>query len=131
MREIKFRGWDGKKMFPCWPCTPNGDVVIKGFIDNFLSVYLPAGHQGMHIYDKVEEIMQYTGLKDKNGKEAYEKDYDDDGNMIDWCERCCGYQFFQIDEPSKDIIFCHNCEGNFMLQDHIDDFKITGNLYER
>lgn len=73
---------------------------------------------------------QFTGLLDKNGKEVYEKDFDGDGNMIDWCESCCGYQFFQIDIPTKDVIFCHNCEGHFMIQDHIPDFEIIGNIHE-
>lgn len=53
MREIKFRAWNGetKKMF--YP----------------RSVTFPTNTEiGSHV------LMQYTGLKDKNGKEIYEGD---------------------------------------------------------
>jgi hypothetical protein len=51
MREIKFRRWDDelKKMFYCGFTIPaDGEVP--------------------------DHLMQYTGLKDKNGKEIYEDD---------------------------------------------------------
>lgn len=56
MREIKFRAWDivNKKMIQ-WESSFFGDVVW--------------GMTG----DKYVE-MQFTGLKDKNGKEIYEGD---------------------------------------------------------
>lgn len=60
MREIKFRAWDGKEMCymeenltePYWNCQ------LAHFLDE---------HYGC-------DIMQYTGLKDKNGNEIYEGD---------------------------------------------------------
>ena len=62
-REIKFRLWDGKQMFD----------KIEGFGDPIndkstvcLSIYYDNWACG--------ELMQYTGLKDKNGKEIYEGD---------------------------------------------------------
>ena len=53
MKEIKFRAWNGKEM-----------------------------SQPQHLYSsfwhkrekEIKELMQYTGLKDKNGKEIYERD---------------------------------------------------------
>lgn len=65
MRDIKFRAWDGNKMFnvdvmaisPCrWDCPDYGTRGVS-------IAYQP------HI-----TVMQYTGLKDKNGKEIYESD---------------------------------------------------------
>ena len=59
MREIKFRAWDGKKMHQVSTLSYLGDTV------KYLGGYKE--HWG-------NDIMQYTGLKDKNGKEIYEGD---------------------------------------------------------
>lgn len=54
MRTIKFRAWDGKIMYE--PMGLQGDW------------------QPYFRDEKIKDIMQYTGLKDKNGKEIYEGD---------------------------------------------------------
>jgi uncharacterized phage protein (TIGR01671 family) len=66
MREIKFRAWDtqDKQMLFGFPNLENNHFYeIKG------SKYPRRGTDFL-----VLEIMQYTGLKDKNGKEIYEGD---------------------------------------------------------
>jgi uncharacterized phage protein (TIGR01671 family) len=59
-RELKFRCWNGK-MIDLHSITPLaiGDLKQDGVFIPFM--------EGCH-------IMQYTGLKDKNGKEIYEGD---------------------------------------------------------
>ena len=51
MRELKFRVWDGEKMI---------------YQENGVMFFFP--------YKGAGEVMQYTGLKDKNVKEIYEGD---------------------------------------------------------
>jgi len=72
MREIKFRAWDGKTMFPVavlaiaetgWDCEKGRGVSIP--------------------YQPSIILMQYTGLKDKNGlTEVYEGDIIDANGIV-------------------------------------------------
>jgi hypothetical protein len=66
MREIKFRAWnkDYKKMFymESW-----NRVNVGNIIDFLCELYNGEGGEELI-------LMQFTGLKDKNGKEIYEGD---------------------------------------------------------
>lgn len=71
MRELKFRAYYKGKMYPV--ATPEYTKLFNKkiyFADGFIDDYYTEG--------KVE-LMQYTGLKDKKGKEIYEGDIISDG----------------------------------------------------
>ena len=114
MREIKFRAWDK---------SCNKMRGINGIQDCF-----SLRSDGICNEDYI--LMQYTGLKDKNGKEIYEGDVDKHGNVVGFCEKTASFQFFIYDFPTKEKIACNcfNCEGNFNFTD--GDIEITGNIYE-
>lgn len=74
-REIKFRAWDGEKMYPSFTIQE-----LKDIISNTVGVF------GLLLNYEFQDLifMQYTGLKDKKGNEIYEGDIlkDDDGDFI-------------------------------------------------
>ena len=66
VREIKFRAWDGEQMLPDVPVA-NGQTFTWETVDHFTPL-------GKVLMNQNWPIMQYTGLKDKNGVKIYEGD---------------------------------------------------------
>lgn len=121
MREIKFRVW--QKLFGGWIelkkiVFAEDDSTIIGFIDK----------DGEPYGTKEIEIMQYTGYKDKNGKEIYEGDI-----LIDEFNRKLLVEWWQGSFALKAI-----SETNFKITREIFQWfdnekyfpKIIGNRWE-
>ena len=129
MRQIKFRVWDKehKKMRDVY--SINGTTEGSTFIE-----YYNEEEEVKSSIHENYELMQFTGLTDKNGKEIYE----DDIIKIGWQET------ENVPNRLYKVIYLGECFARFNLADletggadsMIDfdgeegEFEIIGNIYE-
>ena len=126
MREIKFRAWatNGKEML--YNVTFDELEVYTSKDEKMVctSDFTPGQAEVQVIGDRVEGsllqytiLMEYTGLKDKNGKEIYE------GDLLKWDEKEWGCPFTEEVKWEFELLgsrkndWCQFCE-------------VIGNIYE-
>ena len=116
MRELKFRAWDiDCHRFEYFEIGENDDRygMFRVAANKFGSV-----------------VEQYTGLKDKNGKEIYEGDILGgiwESGFVSWCEECKQFQYHSAD------IGCMACSGDVHWCEISEDdgkLDVIGNIHE-
>jgi len=120
MREIKFRAWDKKRKFI---------FRVTELVWDFLSkVEIKDRTTGFVLKENDYDLMQYTGLKDKNGKEIYEGDILSYGMWSDDKGSCIYKVYWNEEDALFDTLdLRHNQEMT-----HVETFgaEIIGNIYE-
>ena len=128
-REIKFRAWNGKEMH---------------FVDQITFTERCHGHAdqiGYSVNIKFQPnvyLMQYTGLKDDDGKEIYEGDVlsfievDEESCMgaeekhigvIKWIDNCAQFRFEYASGRRSELYLIIGFQQTY-------DIKVIGNIYE-
>jgi uncharacterized phage protein (TIGR01671 family) len=112
MREIKFRAWNKRQK-------------VMG-VEMGLNDLLEYTAENPHRVSEVPylETMQYTGLKDKNGKEIYESDY-----LNVWLDGI-GNEVFRVDWDSHKARFILVDKlGDTWSFDDSNDTEVIGNKF--
>lgn len=130
-REIKFRAWNEGKMVDLLAITPlaldanmNTQLALKGMS----GLFLPFGG-GV-------ELMQFTGLKDKNGKEIYEGDIVRYYVSAPWDDEVPLEVRAEVifDDPFYGCFCVKSREGHMdatgCLYEYIGGIEVIGNIYE-
>ena len=125
MRTIKFRIWDGKEM------TDSCIYSFGKFYDG-----------DRNYEDGIEflgQVMQFTGLLDRHGKEIYEGDILHNGWVISWNENYPNYGFYQkskdnwrtglgVGRPNWKYGFLWNKQNPYSIDRQ--DLEVIGNIYQ-
>ena len=123
MREIKFRAWlkEDKKMV---------NVETMDFTDKSIQYLEKSEFINAYLLRRVSfddvKLMQYTGIKDKNGKEIYENDLiscNKHKNIVVFFEGGC-FKVKYLRNSTTTI----TCTLNSFLEKY--KCKISGNIYE-
>lgn len=121
MREIKFRCWDEQNKI-----IHNEVEFIRSGTDGDDWILFKSDKQTLEhgnvlnnpYFQQQIKVMQYTGLKDRNGKEIYEGDIVKDGSRL-----------WKIEISPIYGIFFILSNGDFASYLG-DDFQVIGNIYE-
>jgi uncharacterized phage protein (TIGR01671 family) len=131
-REIKFRAWSSaEKKMVHW----NNDayMVIPPFShrSDYSVIYRNIQRSDIYVHGFSGELMQYTGLKDKNGKEIYEGDI---VKVYDW-----GFKTKENVLSISEVLWSDDEKGWDLSPNPTDgsrydlfrgNWEVIGNIYE-
>lgn len=134
MREIKFRGKD------CSGQWVYGDLIHKRHDKESVLIQ---DCKGLGSDVDTITIGQYTGLKDKNGKEIYEGDilrgneypFNCDGvdnyfAEIVWADNVCGFYRVTHKKPNSTIRGISHGNWDQLDEEDIKSFEVIGNIHD-
>lgn len=119
-REIKFRAFWNERIY---------EINFIDFKDNNIDLDVDGVATTMSM--KFVDLMQYTGLKDKNGKEIYESDL----FIVTYSDLPNGFEYFSSIRKKKfidvyaEVVF-HNGRWALKHKEPIDDDIVYGDLYK-
>lgn len=138
MRVLKFRAWDNDAGCMCesWDSKWHFGVSSEGKL-------LSRDERGAWAYEREADwiLMQYTGIKDKDGTEIYEGDiivgnsllsWSGDWMMtVSWDDHLCGFEIHRSPDDGNDLVVVGNIYENPTLVTDSEDMELLSQFFSK